>query len=254
MSSKQKYRPLLISSHRGRWRNSSGGEPGDKGFKKVKPNILARDEHRCVYCDIRMESSKNAGEIASMEAHHFDCNHENNDPKNLGTTDHFCHAYNHIGFLGKMAVMGILPEIGVIDMNHLLRTIGVALRDGDDEMKADAREIYEIIRSSSDDFARVWGTKNPADIGNALLALPKSSYEVRDVTLDGVRIIFDLDSLVNKKFIERVAKNAHGYIKTNAWNDIAQGNLEEDLGGWEESGRQIEIGAKDERREKESGE
>lgn len=248
MSVKHKHKPLVISSHRGRWRARAGGEPSasDKAFQKVKPTVLAKDGHRCVYCGLRMEG-KDTGGVSVMEVHHLDCDHENNDPKNLVTTDHFCHAHNHIGFLGKMAVMGVIPEISIADMNHLLRTIGVAMLTGDDEMKADAREIYEILRSSSDDFAGVWGTKNPADIGNALLALPNEAYRVRDVTLDGARVIFDLDSPSNKLFIERVAAKAHGLIKPSSWKDISDGYLNENMAEWAEAGRQIAEGAEKER-------
>jgi len=246
MSSNGKYKQLTISSHRGRWRARAGGEPGDKEFQKIKPIVLAKDAHTCVYCGLRMEKGGKE-DHAPMEVHHLDCNHEHNDPKNLVTTDHFCHAHNHIGFLGKMAVMGVIPEISITDMNHLLRTIGVALQTGDDEMKADAREIYEILRSSSDDFSMVWGTKNPADIGNGLLVLPKEAYEARDVTLDGARIIFDLDSPINMQFIERVAVRAHGLIKPNSWNDIAEEFLAENLDEWAEAGRQIAAGAMEER-------
>lgn len=251
MSTKNKHE-LVISSHRGRWRSRAGGEPADKEFQKIKPTILAKDGHKCVYCGLRMEGKDSSG-VSVMEVHHADCNHENNDPKNLLTTDHFCHAHNHIGFLGKMAVMGVIPEISMTDMNHLLRTIGVAMLTGDDEMKADARELYEILRSSSEEFATVWGTKNPADIGNALLAIPNEAYRARDTTLEGARIIFDLDSPTNKLFIERVALKAHGLIKPNSWQDIADEFLSENMSEWAEVGRQIAEGAEREREKREMG-
>jgi len=77
--------------------------------------------------------------------------------------------------------------------------------------------------------------------------LPKEAYEVRDVTLDGARIIFDLDSPINMQFIERVAVRAHGLIKPNSWNDIAEEFLAENLDEWAEAGRQIAAGAMEER-------
>lgn len=235
----RRKRELIISSHRGRWRNRAGGEPADEVFRKVKPQALAKDGHRCIYCGLKMEG-KDASGVSVMEVHHEDCNHENNSLDNLLTTDHFCHAYNHVGFLGKMAKLGAIPEISPEDMNHLLRTIGVAMQTGDEEMKRDAREIYEILLSSSDEFATIWGTKNPADIGNALIAAPKEAYDVRAQVLSGVRVLFDLDHPVNKQFIDRVASKAHAGIPPAAWDEIAAEHLSENMDEWAAAGRQLE--------------
>lgn len=226
-----KKKQLVISTHRGRWRNRAGGEPADKEFEKIKPTILAKDAHRCVYCGLRMEGKGPDGN-AAMEVHHEDCNHENNNPKNLHTADHFCHAYNHIGFLGKMGVLAYIPDVSIEDMNNLLRTLAVAMATGDEAMKNDAAEIFEELRSMSAGFANTWGTANPADIGNALLALPESAYSVRDIVLSGVRIVFDIHHPVNRRFGETAAAKAHAGIPIASWDDIANEYLMESPLEW----------------------
>ncbi len=176
---------------------------------------------------------KGAAGTAAMEVHHFNGDHENNGMQNLGTTDYFCHACNHIGFLGKNAVLGFLPELSLIDTNHLFRTMAVAIASGDEEMKQAALEIEEALRPASDVFAQVWGTKNPTDIGNAMLAMPKEAYDSRDVVMSGVRVLFNLSRPYIRQVGETVLAKAHTALKPDVWPEIANQYLVENLAEWE---------------------
>lgn len=241
-----KKRTLNISSHRGQWRNRSRGEPSgaDKGFQRVKPDVLIRDGNTCVYCGLQLEG-KGIGGASMLEVHHLDCNHENNEKDNLVTTDHFCHAYNHIGFLGKMGTLAYIPEISIEDCNHLVRTIGIAMLSTDPEMKQIAKHIYSLLMAESDAFALVWGTKNPADIGNALLAVPEPVYNSRVYTLKGVKVLYDLTNPVNQRFVENVYNKKCKDLPFKDWAGLAKQYLEEDEGSFRKASESFFGGSPD---------
>lgn len=182
----RKTRKLLIGSKRGKWRANQGVESGDREFAMARPKVLARDGGTCVYCGIAMDK---------MHVHHENDNHDDNRMENLVTVDDLCHAVNHIGLLGKAGVIVYMPGVSQVDISHLCRTIVVAISCGG-EIGKKAQKLAELLLSRfSEPVAKMFGSCNPADFGNALLALSDSDYTSREVPLRDVRVMFKPEPL-----------------------------------------------------------
>jgi len=178
--------PLIISAKRGKWRDKGGIESADGEFAARRPQIIKRDDGRCLFCKVKLEN---------MHVHHKDDDHSNNKPNNLMTTDELCHAVNHVGLLGKAGKIAYLPVIAQEDISHLTRAILVAIARGG----KDAEDARELARYMMETFAEpvfaTFGTDNPAEFGNALLQLPDSSYNGRTSTMKDMRVLFDVAAL-----------------------------------------------------------
>lgn len=205
----RKTRKLQIGSKRGKWRASQGVESGDREFSMVRPKVLSRDSNTCVFCGVSMDK---------MHVHHENDNHDDNRMENLATAEDLCHAVNHIGLLAKSGAMIYMPGVSQVDLIHLCRTIVVAISFGG-EMGEKAKKLAALLVSRfSEPVAKVFGSSNPADFGNALLALSDSDYASRDVPLRDVRVMFKPDPLT--EYAARARKAMYTNLPPNLWERI----------------------------------
>lgn len=223
--------PLVLSVKRGKWRDKAGIEPADQEFQAVKHKALAKDANTCIYCGYRA--------LKGMEVHHRNDDHADNRIINLATTCPLCHAVNHIGFLGKSGIMVYLPEISQADISHLYRAIGIALYSQDESMREAAFAICNELESFSSEFYAQWKTHNPADIGNALMALTDPMYEVRDGPLAGSRVIFKKEAL--KRHVEIAEAGPYKNLPLSSWESIGDRYLnlsDQELNSYREAGNE----------------
>lgn len=205
----RKSRKLLPGSKRGKWRANQGVESGDLEFSVIRPKVIARDSNTCVYCGVSMDK---------MHVHHENDNHDDNRMDNLCAVEDLCHAVNHIGLLAKSGAMVYLPGFSQADMVHLCRTIVVAVSFGG-EIGEKARKLAALIVSRfGEPVTKVFGSNNPADFGNALLALSDSDYASREVPLKDVRVMFKPDPLT--EYAARARKAMYTNLDPSLWGRI----------------------------------
>jgi len=221
---------LVLSVKRGQWRNKGGTEPTDKDYQRIRPSVFAKDGNTCVFCELTLSKG--------LEVHHKNDNHADNSISNLVSSCRLCHAVHHIGFLAKSGVMCHIPDISMTDLNHLCRSIAIAAISKDGDTAAIAALIEGVLMESANSFYTTWGTKNPADIGNALLALPDEAYLSRENVLEGARVVFHSKML--KTWAEGVSAVAYSSLPTSEWDGVAAQYLTESADEWESAGKLCE--------------
>lgn len=174
---------LVLSAKRSTWRaDDEVRAHNDESFKQIKQKILKRDSHCCQFCGFKSQRWQ--------EIHHIDGDHYNNAPDNLAVICIFCHMVFHIGRAGLAGEAELiwLPELDQPSLSHLARNIYVGMRaKGPTSVAAEA--IYAGLRVRAEDVRRRLGSSDPADLGEALLALDEKKYGQRAEILDGVRLM-----------------------------------------------------------------
>ncbi|GAB5389882.1 MAG: hypothetical protein Alpg2KO_28500 [Alphaproteobacteria bacterium] len=181
MATKARKRPaLILSARRSTW-NTDPTE-GRTELERVAPQVHKRDKGTCLFCGFQS--------VKYQELHHVNHDHTNHAPENLATICSMCHMTFHIGRAGLLgeAELVWLPEMPQQMLNHTARAIFIAMAgDGDEKMGAES--LYSALRVRADDARRRIGTSDPADLGEAMLALDNDSYRRRAETLNGIRLL-----------------------------------------------------------------
>ena len=177
--------PLMLSARTASWRlqdESRDGGGGDKALAAARPGVLKRDKGTCLYCGFK------SGRY--QEIHHLNDDHSDHREQNLACICGFCHMNFHIGRVGLLgeAELVWLPELSATDVSHLARAIFVAIHAGG-SMRNGAEALFSSMRVRADDARRRIGTSDPADLGEALLALDEKDYGQRGDKLEGIRLL-----------------------------------------------------------------
>jgi len=174
---------LVLSSRRATWAiDPDEQQQSEAELTRQRPRIFKRDRTACCACGFR------SGKY--QEIHHLNDDHTDHRPANLAAICPFCHGYFHIGRAGLTGEAELiwLPELPAWQLSHLARAIFVGMHL-DSEMRPAAENLYSALRVRADDARRRLGTSDPADLGEALLALEDEAYERRADMLDGVRLL-----------------------------------------------------------------
>ncbi len=105
----------------------------------LRSETLHRDAYSCRFC----------GFVSSHNGiHNANDNHGDLRADNLWTADALCHSWHHLGELPEHhGVIAYLPGLSAQDVNHLQRTIFVALQSSDEEVQADAMALLNWAAS-----------------------------------------------------------------------------------------------------------
>ncbi len=116
-----------------------------------------------------------------MEVHHLNDDHADHRPENLATLCAFCHSVFHLGLAGiqHRGVIAYLPCIPQAALNHLARTLFVAMMGDDIELAERAKIDHDAMlatRSTVDSILGA-GMSDPARLGALLLTLDERQFE-----------------------------------------------------------------------------
>jgi Restriction endonuclease len=183
---KTKQKPedsFILGAKRATWRGEDeASAQADERFRAVKPKVFKRDNYKCKFCGFQSRKWQ--------EIHHIDSDHHNHDPRNLATICSFCHMTFHIGRAGLAGEAELIwfPELSQQQVNHLARTCFVAMRTKGTTNEA-GESVFSGLRIRAEEARRRLGTSDPADLGEALLAIDEAHYSKRGEILDGVRLL-----------------------------------------------------------------
>ncbi|MFC6478548.1 HNH endonuclease [Pseudomonas asuensis] len=163
--------PLLLSSKSRIFGDKSGQALEPVLSTEQRKEVLKSDSYKCMFCGYHSVEN---------EIHSLSDNHQDDREENLRVADPLCHRWQHLGELSSTdAVMVYLPGLSAQDLNHLQRTIMVALETGDDQIKKDANKILNWLGSHRDYIKEAWGSYEPNVFAEALLRLKEEDKEKR---------------------------------------------------------------------------
>lgn len=218
--------PLRVGVARGAWRKLGQQTVADNEFRAVRPTILARDQHTCVFCRVQSDQA--------TEVHHEDGDHTHNDPSNLLTACVMCHPVNHLGnsairdlapseTVGQYGSLLVLPGISQADLSHLARTIGHVLNTGTDAEKEAATSLHRQLASHSVFFESTFGPIKVRNVAQALVEIDDRAYvEKVPVVFDAVRVWFKIAAI--KQLASRFA-GLYKAMPIASWPGIANQRL-----------------------------
>lgn len=183
-----KIKTVLLSATRSSWQVSpEHGSEMDKSakMKEVRDSILSRDAHTCYYCGFKAQKWQ--------EIHHLNDDHSDFSTNNLTTVCALCHQCYHLGLAGSTGGGEViwLPELTQVQLNHLVRSIFVAMVDESGPLFSSANSFYGSLQSRAifmeQNFAA--GASDPASLGQVLLKMKKDEYEKRSEFLKNIRLL-----------------------------------------------------------------
>ncbi|UST77155.1 HNH endonuclease [Pseudomonas siliginis] len=180
--------PALFFSTKSKiWGDKSGNElePVGRDYKSsgLKNKVMLKDGFRCMFCGFH--SSHN-------QIHSLSDNHRDIREQNLRVADHLCHGWQHLGELGDgNAVVAFLPGLAAQDVNHLQRSIMIALQADDPSVRADAKKILNWLGSHRRYVQDAWGTFAPAVFAQAMVRQDDGDKGVRELVFEDLAIVFN---------------------------------------------------------------
>ncbi|MBA6105307.1 OTU domain-containing protein [Pseudomonas monteilii] len=181
------YPALYFSTKSQIWGDKSGTEvePVLREFKSAdtKRKTLTRDGHRCLFCGFHSVHN---------QVHNLTDNHQDIREHNLRAVDHLCHGWQHLGELGEgNAVIAYLPGLSGQDVNHLQRTLMIALQSDDETVRTDAKQLLNWLGSHYTYTDDAWGTYSPAVFAKALLRQNESEKGRRELVFEDLAVVFN---------------------------------------------------------------
>lgn len=187
-------------------------EPTEPGYASngLRQVTLLKDRHRCMFCGFYSPQN---------EIHNLTDNHCDIRPENLRAADPLCHGWQHLGELGDgNAVIAYLPGLTGQDVNHLQRTIMVALQSGDATVREDARKLMNWMASHRDYTKSAWGTHDPSVFASALIRLKEQDREKREVVFQYLAVVFNPG--LYGQYASMWARESYGTLPVNKWRQV----------------------------------
>lgn len=197
---------------RSQWRGEDKEtETADAEFRQGRGAVLDAQRHTCQFCGFAAGSG--------IEVHHLDDNHRNNNPDNLAAADGLCHGDHHIGQVGmsKEGVVAAVP-LTIEDLNHLQRTIYVALHSGNEEYAEKARRMVRYLVGRRKVVEEAWGTSDPAEWAEALLSLSPAQYDRRSDFMQGLGLVYHPKRFANQA--RRWSQEEYRALPPERWSQI----------------------------------
>jgi intracellular multiplication protein IcmJ len=189
----------------------------DEAFGKERESVLRRDNYTCRFCGFKAAKYQ--------EVHHFDNNHQNNDPNNLLTVCNLCHQVHHT-FLAGTANAGffaLVPELTQTEVNHICRAFFVAQLICDQEIKDKLTGLYALFRAGADELKLPFETdiSAPTTIAQILALLDDQSFADRSKTLANIRLVPTKEAF-HAGQLEYYAVNQRQHFSPENWGALAR--------------------------------
>lgn len=189
----------------------------DSAFQAVRESVLKRDNYSCRFCAFKASKFQ--------EVHHFDNNHQNNDPNNLLTVCNLCHQVHHAFLCGtaNAGFFAVIPELTQTEVNHICRAIFVAQLIGDQAVKDKLTGLYALFRAGADELKMPFETdiSMPTTIAQVLAVIDSESFNRRAETLANVRLVPTQEAFRPTQ-LEHYAVNQRQNFSPENWGALAR--------------------------------
>jgi intracellular multiplication protein IcmJ len=223
-------RKIILSVKRSQFRcDDPTSDEADAGFKKVRPEIIERDDKTCQFCDFRAPKYQ--------EVHHLNDIHSDNSPENLVTACCLCHAAHHVGLSGTLkrgCLIYLDPALGITqaDLNQIVRAQWIGENSKSPEISMSCISMLSRLHKANVPARRRIGSSDLSVLSDFLLALDEEKYSEREKYLEGIYFLPFKEYY--KAHIDYWMKDVYGQYKPTAWVEATEKKLarwSEDLNG-----------------------
>lgn len=181
-----------------------------KNFEEMKSSILRTHQQKCAFCGFTSKHN---------EIHNLNDVHGNIESENLTIADPICHAWNHLGEQSENAsFLAFLPDLLPTDVNHLQRTIMIALDSDDLDLQKDAKEIMNWLASHRLYVNNVWQSFEPTVFAEVFKRFDEDLQQRKSHVFNDIALV--VNPYGYKKYVKAwKAENYRQYPISN-WSNI----------------------------------
>jgi intracellular multiplication protein IcmJ len=221
---------LRLGVKRGLWRrNDPHAAISSEEFSAIRQVVLSRDGHTCQAQGCGFVSKPKQNSLSTwLEVHHVNDDHADNRPENLVTLCALCHAVFHIGLAGvdNRGCLIMAPHISQADLNHLARTLFMAMLGDEPALRDTARADYDKLLAARNMVEATFGAgmSNPSVLGALLLTLSDEQHAVVSKIFEpefGLRLLPIPEGYGEKRLTAWAG--AYKAIPPSSWARIAEG-------------------------------
>jgi intracellular multiplication protein IcmJ len=163
------------------WEPTPGGED-EISLQALRNAVLHRDGD-CVFC---------GSHTATLQLDTVNDNHHDVSIDNHVAADPLCHGYHHLDALAETdARLAYLPGLDRTDVNLLQRVAIGELFCGDEQARADARDVINWLASHHRYATDTLGTATPSVLGAALSRADPGIRLKRGAVFEDLALIFN---------------------------------------------------------------
>lgn len=205
--------PIHLSVKRGQGRShDDSAVAANAGFEEVRLRVFERDRHTCRYCGFKAPKWQ--------DINHQDGDHANQAESNLFTACGLCHASHHIGLAGSFGGQLIyLPELSQADLNHLIRTMYMAVMSDNSPHKEAVSHLSAALESRAEIFLRTFGSITTSQMADILLRLSDEEYAIAQESLQDIRLFVHPNQF--KQQMAYWYAECYHQLPVNTWENIA---------------------------------
>ncbi|WP_241136390.1 HNH endonuclease [Achromobacter insuavis] len=191
----KKVYPALTVSTKSRVLGEAAGKSWESGPEDLTAEIRRQVEvahgMACYYCGYLSTDN---------EVDNLNDNHRDVTLPNLRPVCVVCHAWKHLGELDSAAAnLAYLPGLSPQDVNHLQRTIAVALNGSDDSARKDAQALLTWLASHRQYVAGSWTTYDQGVFANAIQrANPERLAKQAPLVFEGLAVVLNAKGLAHQ--------------------------------------------------------
>lgn len=212
---------IVLSVKRSQFRcDDPTADEADSGFKKIRPEIIERDDSTCQFCDFKAPKYQ--------EVHHLNDIHSDNRPENLITACCLCHAAHHVGLSGTLergCLIYLDPALGIsqADLNQIVRALWIGEMSKSPEISMSCVSMLSRFHKANVPARRRIGSSDLSVLSDFLLALDDDKYAQREKHLQG--IYFFPYKEYYSAHIDYWMKSVYSQFKPSEWVVAAEKKL-----------------------------
>ncbi|ENV52034.1 hypothetical protein L292_3169 [Acinetobacter junii CIP 107470 = MTCC 11364] len=181
-----------------------------KNFDDLKNTVLRKHRNQCAFCGFKSKHN---------EIHNLNDVHSNIEETNLTVADPVCHAWSHLGEQPKNAsYLAYLPDLNPTDINHLQRTLAIALESSDENLKSDAKEILNWLASHRLYVTNVWQSCEPTVFAEVLKKMDDDLHQKKNYVFHDLALI--VNPFAYKKYVQTWLSENYRQFPISTWANV----------------------------------
>lgn len=185
-------------------------ESAYKNFEQMKSSLLRSHGNKCAFCGYTSKHN---------EIHNLNDVHGNIETENLTVADPICHQWKHLGEQAENAsFLAYLPDLLPADVNHLQRTIMIALESDEPDVVSDAKEIMNWLASHRLYVNNVWQSYEPTVFAEVFKKFDEDLQQKKSLVFNDIALV--VNPFGYKKYVQAWKAENYGQYPISNWSNI----------------------------------